>query len=907
MFKGARWRSEKNKIKAVFKLQFEATQVPEIGWETMVIALVPSDVGKPTVRSEKAASVDGKCHWAKPILETVKLATDSKTGKINDRTYRFAVSANVTIQRMQGDDEGRVADENGDSIIKPRRRTLQSQLSKCDDEEVAKATVGMENTEDKSVKDNEGRMIVPLSGNMPLHTGSNGNLQKSHSFDAISASGSDASSGRNTPRESQMMRKNSHDTTSFLSPLSISGTPKKLHDTTSFLSPLSISGTPKKLLKSSSDWSGSSAPDGSTDGSTNNSGDSGLKEGFQDSETSLEKLGGEVIALTRKLDISEMEIQTLRKQIIKENRRAQDLSKEINSLREERDSLKRECEELKTTLRRTNHVDSDVSDELAQDAKDPWLILEEIKKELNHEKNLNANVRLQLEKTKESNSQLILTIRDLEEKLEQKDRDLSCARCPSRDFIVETDERFKEMEYSNRNSHLSSIKHDKEEQHALDVLMKGQSLLELEKKIIDLHNEIELYKKDREELEMQMEQLALDYEILKQENHGISSKLEQAQLREQLRMQYECSAHLAIISDLEAHVEILEKELQQQAEAFEADVESIVCAKVELEQRALKAEEALRKVRWRNTSTAERLQEEFKLLSQQMSSTFHAHEKSLRQALKEASELRLQKNQLEELLEKAQEELSLVQGQYRVKFEQLLSLTDFKSKEKDNIILQLKNKSKLQNEKQSLETKMEGSSEEVLLLKNEIEKLKGEGEHLSQQNELKKSVIAQMEYNTSEGGMIALIESPVEDLRNEKYLSSKDNKMQNGIKEINRNCSSPCEGIVPKEDEHFCYSKSTENGGNSSRSPRIQGKACRHDLNSSSKMSDMRNTRAEPEKEKEKIACTSDHHKIGKVCKEVTLLKEKNMSMEAELKEMQERYSETSLKLAEVESEGSSM
>lgn len=60
-----------------------------------MIALVPSDVGKPTVRSEKAASVDGKCHWAKPILETVKLATDSKTGKINDRTYRFAVSANV--------------------------------------------------------------------------------------------------------------------------------------------------------------------------------------------------------------------------------------------------------------------------------------------------------------------------------------------------------------------------------------------------------------------------------------------------------------------------------------------------------------------------------------------------------------------------------------------------------------------------------------------------------------------------------------------------------------------------------------------------------------------------------------------------------------------------------------------
>ncbi|KAI3721608.1 hypothetical protein L2E82_32624 [Cichorium intybus] len=38
-----------------------------------------------------------------------------------------------------------------------------------------------------------------------------------------------------------------------------------------------------------------------------------------------------------------------------------------------------------------------------------------------------------------------------------------------------------------------------------------------------------------------MEQIALDYEILKQENHDISYKLEQSQLQEQLKMQYECS------------------------------------------------------------------------------------------------------------------------------------------------------------------------------------------------------------------------------------------------------------------------------------------------------------------------------------------------------------------------------
>lgn len=70
-------------------------QVPGKGWEAVTVTLVPVDVGKPSLRSEKIAVVNGECQWLNPIYETVKLTQDQKTGKISDKIYQFIVSATV--------------------------------------------------------------------------------------------------------------------------------------------------------------------------------------------------------------------------------------------------------------------------------------------------------------------------------------------------------------------------------------------------------------------------------------------------------------------------------------------------------------------------------------------------------------------------------------------------------------------------------------------------------------------------------------------------------------------------------------------------------------------------------------------------------------------------------------------
>ena len=58
----------------------------------MIISEIPGDVGKPTVRLEKATVRGGKCRWENPAYVTVKFDVDQKTGKFTEKIYHFRVS-----------------------------------------------------------------------------------------------------------------------------------------------------------------------------------------------------------------------------------------------------------------------------------------------------------------------------------------------------------------------------------------------------------------------------------------------------------------------------------------------------------------------------------------------------------------------------------------------------------------------------------------------------------------------------------------------------------------------------------------------------------------------------------------------------------------------------------------------
>lgn len=774
MFKSARWRSDKNKIKAVFRLQFHATQVSLSGGDSLMISVIPADVGKPTAKLEKVKVNNAGCYWEKPIYESVKFIQDPRTGKINERLYHFIIATDSSKFGILGEVSFDFANYAGakklTSLSLPLRTakfeavlhvSIERIQDTVDQREVGEGENFKHGSEDESLKTHFSNSDIDVNiktessqdgslDKVVTHVAElKGNLRASVASD-VTISSSDSVSGPDTFQESSMKDKSINE--DHINSRSSQGHVSLLQKPTPDASP-AVNEEQQRLQ---SEWSGGSAPDVSTDDSSNSPSATLLRGRSQDtSDILIDKLKTELAVLARHSEVSELELQTLRKNIVKESKRGQDLSRELNSVKEERNAFRKECERLKDLQKRTEAAK--VRNKLQVDGGDPRALLEELRQELNHEKELNANLRIQLQKTQESNSELLFAVRDLDEMLEAKNNE-----------IVELSNKSARSENAN-SSHVSNSKCDADvddDQIALEELVKDHSnvkdAFQLEEKITDLYSELDSCRRDRDDLEVQMEQLSLDYEILKQENHDISYKLEQSQVQEQLKMQYECSTSYATLNDLEAqiesleneikkqseefsgslittselenHVKILQEELEKQAQGFEADLEVLISAKVEQEKRAIRAEETLRKAQRQNVNTAERLQKEFKGIYMKISSTLDVNDKLATKALTEANEFRLEKNYLEEMLQQSKKEVQSVKDLYEAKLLQLLNQIHSKTKQIEQIQSESEYKS---NETETQRRLAEEThillSEEILTLQSEIERLTKENSVFSEQ------------------------------------------------------------------------------------------------------------------------------------------------------------------------------
>ncbi|XP_076912684.1 uncharacterized protein LOC143571050 [Bidens hawaiensis] len=909
MFKSTRWRSDKNKIKALFKFQFHATQLaPNVG-DALTIAVIPSDTGKPTARLEKTKVKDGSCYWEKPHSETVKFTRDQKTGKVNEKIYRFVVATGSSVYGIVGEvslDLSCYAEATKSSSVSlPLKNAKFTSLLHVSVQRVQdqNANIVVETYKEVVVSENVNDDNKNLKSQI-----SNGDIKRDHGTSIgsdITLSSSDSSSGVDTLQESES--KNA-----------------KLANETSTTT---INEEERRRSSSQWDWLDGSVHDLSTDDSSMISPSETLvKEVSEDGHPDdvIKKLKGELVILSRQAEVSEMELQTLRKQIAKESKRGLDLSKEVAALKEERSELKEECEKMKVKVK--------VNGSLLTERGDPWAIVDELKQELNHEKELNSNLRVQLQKTQESNAELILAVRDLDEMLESKSKSKHC--------IASTMQEVKSKPETD----------DDEDQKALEEIVREHSGMKdaylQEQKIIDLYNKIELYKRDKDELEMQMEQIALDYEILKQENHDMSYKLEQSQIQEQLKMQYECSSSYAnvnelesrienlnnelklkseelsesvlVIKELETHIKNLEEDLDNQAHGFEADMEDLIRVKVEQEQRAIHAEETLRKVKLQHASTAGKLQDEFRKLSSEMALAFQESENAAMKAIDEAKQLTVEKRNLEETVKKVKQQFDFLVDQFEDKLVNIFNKISLKSKHLEEMEKQVKNLSHdLKHQKTCYNIKIQNLDEERFNLEseicvvkmelenskkdlrnvlndkdNEVERLKSRCNDMKQffkENEfekenLKKQVSPLIDYIEKKDEAICSIEANI--MKDRVKLLEDQIK----LKETALECSEA--SFLEKEKDLKSKIEELER--------RLE--VLDHNIKDT-QVSTPQNSNSNPSTiSDDEITKTGDQEIFEASANEMELLN-KNKCMEIELKEMQERYSEISLKFAEVEGE----
>lgn len=850
-------RSEK-KIKAVFKMQFQVTQVPLMKAKGLMISLVPVDVGKPTVRLPKAPIAEGTCTWENPVFEAVKLVKEIKTGRIREKFYYLIVSTGSSKSGFLGEvsiDFADLAEAN-----KPLKLTLPLQTSKSG--AILHVTVhriqgdpNSRNIEDDLSPMNESEECLDTDLN-DCYSQGNRNIHSSESegsSEAISCeqSGSlgDAKSDNNDYKSANGMIETSHD--------------------------------------------------------------------------KLGHLKNQMNMLERKAEVAEMEAQSLRQQIIKESNKGQKLSEQMVYLKQDRDVLKAECEQLKSSSKCKN-----VEDEPFYAQKETANMrrsLENVKQDLDNERCLNKRMKLQLQETEDSNSESVLTLRDLNKELEQKNMK-----------IAQLSSEIKALQ--SAPGALAAVPKKKMDQNedmkALEYLVNNlgndAEIQRLKQDVENLIFELEIQKKEKAEIQIDLERLKLDYECLETESKEIYStlhenqkekmemqhhyteslatmkqlKLQVASLEEEVKSQeLQYSGSLNAINELEIQVENLQKELENQAQAFEEDLDAVTQAKIMQEQRAIRAEEAFRKTRWNNANAAERLQEEFKRLSADMSLKIEENEKLAHISIVEANDLRDRNEILEDLLQKARDEHQIKSDEYE------RTLHDLQEQKKGTLVKENEGSKK---EVASGRKEAEEFIQENISLKSQIDQAKTKEENLhlevkklrQKNSEVKNSLLkveSGKEYLKTEVSKLQI------DLQNEKEeRAALQNTIRSPVKANNLMHN------TTEEEESNTQTNLTDQLEKASASAKNIND---RQLEERSKGIDNLSTTGELDTEHVKRGATqqtmleekSDHFSgscdTSSLLSEVVSLREKNISMEERLKEMHERYSEISLRFAEVEGE----
>ncbi|KAL1531426.1 flagellar attachment zone protein 1-like [Salvia divinorum] len=803
-------RSEK-KIKAVFKMQFQATQVPQLKSKGLIISLVPVDVGKPTVRLSKSPIVEGTCTWENPVYETVKLIKEVKSGRIREKFYYVIVSTGSSKSGFLGEvsiDFADLAD-----ATKPVNLTLPLQTSKSG--AVLHVTVqNMKGCPDSRYdEDSE----TPVEESCEMNMDADG-------------------FGKRTPKSSE-----SDD-------LSEAASMHNEHY-------------------------------GSFRGTESDYNDAESRDGVD--ETSL---ANQMKMLERKAELSDLEVQALRKQIMKETKRGQQLSEQIDCLKEERDTLNAECERLKVSA-----CEDAFSSHTPKETENMNVSLEKIKQELQREKHLNKKLKLHLQNTEDSNSEFVLAMRDLTKKLDQKNEEIS--RLSSKIKALHYGAEGIAASPRMKSNELEDL--ERKHGHVEDVEM-------LKQKIGTLHSEIEALKKDNSEIKVQVERLTEDYDSLEAENKDISSKFEQSETEkmeleqsyaelsaaekklklqiaslemENKRQARQYSESLNIIDEIEFQVENLQKELDMQAQIFQEDLEAVTGLKVEQEQRAIQAEDALRKMRLSNAEATERLQEDFKQISSEMSLKIEEKEKLALKAVAEANDLHQKNEALEGLIQKAKEELQIIQEKHertiREHSEQNESISGGKFYQKTTT-RESEPLQRWQSEKENLERQLDS-------VRKEAEKFKHENVSMKSQIEQKK---------TKEDNLLLQV----------KKLRITNNEAKSHLLELEQ------------EKEGLKKEMLKLQGNLRKKEKELEKAELQISENSSAKEQNRKCSTTEARKYQETLplrtSCQSNGGcDVSSLVGEVASLKERNKSMEEELKEMHDRYSEISLRFAEVEGE----
>ncbi|TMW85146.1 hypothetical protein EJD97_023699 [Solanum chilense] len=658
-----KWKLEKNKVKVVFRLQFNATHIPQTGWDKLFISFSPADSGKTIAKTTKANVRNGTCKWADPIYETTRLLQDVKTKQFDEKLYKLVVSMGSSRSSILGEATINLADYAEAS--KPSAVALP--LQGCNAGTILHVTVQLLTSKtgfrefeqqrehrERGLQSGENKNDDPVTGKV-LFSGETGHDH----IDKVSSRVRFRPEAKELSSVEEEVELNEYaDLTAGFD--GSSNTSESLyaekHDSSSAHETDSQGMQSEKGNKSDSQamaQSSSSVHGWASDCSMDNElaisyeENNRLRASLEMAESSIFELKLEVSTLQSQANQLGSETEKFSQLLTAEISSSEELAKEVSVLQSECSNFK-DCIERLRTLKSScqNHGDEGCgadSGRLIQDPQLRWMkgisVVEDRIKELQNKVCLGFYERdyrflhSELEALLQIVQEVKLGARDEMSLLnkvtsvdvkETRATDLPNTELPLPGLGLELDLCTPE----NLLHHIGIpplVSQGTDSTVAIDA-MKA--------KIFDLVREVDEAKVERENLLRKMDQMECYYEALVQELEENQKQM----LAELQNLRNEHSTCLYTLSSSKAELELLQQDMSQRVLQLADERRDLDALNKELERRAATSEAALKRARLNYSIAVDKLQKDLELLSSQVVSMFETNENLIKQAIPEPSQ-----------------------------------------------------------------------------------------------------------------------------------------------------------------------------------------------------------------------------------------------------------------------------
>lgn len=434
MFRVHKNRPAKSGERVDFKFShFKALQVPR-GWDKLFVSIVSVETGKPIAKSSKAVVRNGNCQWTETLCESIWISQDESSKEMEDYFIKLVISMGSARSGILGE----VSVNMSDYISSTSSAPVSLPLKKCSFGTILQVKINCltprKRLSDEESKETSAHLEEANANGHDADSKSDGS-SFGKDFGLISNPGEPGSRGSSFSTSGSHRSYDSaegsirRDNMSPRSNLSVEGNHLiGRQDSITSLISTTHGNFPADIPSPSNNSSFNSRINGLGNHSQNSRKDfkesslratDSSKNLLDAAEVTIEELHAEAKMWERNARKLMLDLDILRTEFSDQSKKQANMNVELSAAYAERNGLKKEVEHLQLLLE-NSVVKQTASEDLTYQDEGTPEIEKALQDELKFQKESVANLALQLERSQESNIELVSVLQELEETIENQ-------------------------------------------------------------------------------------------------------------------------------------------------------------------------------------------------------------------------------------------------------------------------------------------------------------------------------------------------------------------------------------------------------------------------------------------------------------------------------------------------------